>query len=77
MCRSALALLLAASAMVFVVGPADAKAKAGLHAKHHAKHRAQIVHSPARLRPAPRDPYADYWNDPSRQGFPSWGLTGN
>jgi hypothetical protein len=31
-----------------------------------------------RLRPAPpKDPYADYWDDPSRQGFPSWGLTGN
>jgi hypothetical protein len=76
MCRSAIALFLAASALVFFAAPADAKP--GLHAKHHTKHRAQIVHSPARLRPAPpKDPYADYWNDPSRQGFPSWGLTGN
>ena len=76
--RSAIALLLAASAMVFSAAPADAKPKPGLHAKHHAKHHARIVHSPARLRPAPpKDPYADYWNDPSRQGFPSWGLTGN
>jgi hypothetical protein len=72
--RSAIALLLAASAMVFSAAPADAKSKPGLHAKHHAR----IVHGPARLRPAPpKDPYADYWNDPSRQGFPSWGLTGN
>lgn len=71
--RSAIALLFAALAMVFSV-PADARPKSGLHAKHHAR----IVHSPARLRAAkPRDPYADYWNDPSRQGFPSWGLTGN
>ena len=70
---SAIALLLAASAMVFSA-PADAKTKPGLHAKHHAR----VVHGPARLRPAPpKDPYADYWNDPSRQGFPSWGLTGN
>jgi len=74
--RSAIALLLAASAMVFSAAPADAKP--GLNAKHHAKHHARIVHSPARLRPAPpKDPYADYWNDPSRRGFPSWGLTGN
>jgi hypothetical protein len=72
--RSAIALLLAASAMVVFATPADARPKSGLHAKHHAR----IVHSPARLRPAqPKDPYADYWNDPSRQGFPSWGLTGN
>lgn len=71
--RSAIALFLAASAMVFSAAPADAKAKSGVHTKHHPR----IVHSPARLRPAPRDPYADYWNDPSRQGFPSWGLTGN
>jgi hypothetical protein len=71
--HAAIALLLAASAMVFSA-PADAKPKPALHAKHHAR----IVHSPARLRPAqPKDPYADYWNDPSRQGFPSWGLTGN
>jgi hypothetical protein len=77
MYRSATVLLLATS-MAFAAAPADAKPKPGLHAKHHAKHRAQIVHSPARLRPAqPKDPYADYWNDPSRQGFPSWGLTGN
>jgi hypothetical protein len=76
--RSAIALLLAASAMVFSAAPADAKPKPGLHANHHAKHHARIVHSPVRLRPAPpKDPYADYWNDPSRQGFPSWGLTGN
>ena len=75
--RSAVALLLAASAMVVSAAPADARPKPGLHAKHHAKHHARIVHSPARLRPAPKDPYADYWNDPSRQGFPSWGLTGN
>jgi hypothetical protein len=72
---SALALLLAAT-MVVSAAPADAKSKSALHAKHHAKHRTQIVHSPARLRPAPpKDPYADYWNDPSRQGFPSWGMT--
>jgi hypothetical protein len=70
--RSAIALLFALSAMVFSAAPADAKPKPGLHAKHHAR----IIHSPARLRPAqPKDPYADYWNDPSRQGFPSWGLT--
>ena len=70
---SAIALLLAAT-MVVSAAPADAKSKSGLHAKHHAR----IVHSPARLRPAaPKDPYADYWNDPSRGGFPSWGLTGN
>lgn len=78
MCRSAFALLFAASAMVFAAAPADAQPKPGRHAKHHVKHGARIVHSPARLRPAqPKDPYADYWNDPSRQGFPSWGLTGN
>ena len=73
--RPAIALLFAASAIVFVApAPADAKSKSTQHARHHAR----IVHSPARLRPAqPRDPYADYWNDPSRQGFPSWGLTGN
>jgi hypothetical protein len=72
---SAFALLLAASAMVV---SADARSRTGLHAKHQARHRAEIVHSPARLRPAPpKEPYADYWNDPSRQGFPSWGLTGN
>jgi hypothetical protein len=71
---SAIAALLAVSAMVFSAAPADAKSKSGIHAKHHAR----VVHSPARLRPAqPKDPYADYWNDPSRQGFPSWGLTGN
>jgi len=76
--HSAIALLLAASAMVVSAAPADAKAKPGLHAKHQARHRARIVHSPARLRPAPpKDPYSDYWNDPSRQGFPSWGLTGS
>ena len=76
--RSAIALLFAALAMVFSAAPADARPKSGLHAKHHAR----IIHSPARLRPAhrvvpaaPRDPYADYWNDPSRQGFPSWGMT--
>ena len=73
---SAIALLLAASAMVFSAS-ADAGPKPGVHAKHHGRHQARIVHSPARLRPAPKDPYADYWNDPSRQGFPSWGLTGN
>ena len=78
MCRSAIALFLAASAMVFSAPLADAKSKLSLHAKHHARHGARIVHSPAHLRPAPpKDPYADYWNDPSRQGFPSWGLTGN
>ena len=73
--RSAIALSFAALAMVLVsAAPADARPKSSLHAKHHAR----IVHSPARLRAAePRDPYADYWNDPSRQGFPSWGLTGN
>jgi hypothetical protein len=72
--RSAVALLLAASAMAFSAAPADAGPKSALHAKPHAR----IVHSAARLRPAqPKDPYADYWNDPSRQGFPSWGLTGN
>jgi len=72
--RSAIALLLAALAMVFSAAPAAARPRTGLHAKHHAR----IVHSPARLRPPqPKDPYADYWNDPSRQGFPSWGLTGN
>ena len=73
--RSAIALLLAGLAAIFVAAaPADAKLKSRLHAKHHAR----IAHSPARLRPAqPKDPYADYWNDPSRQGFPSWGLTGN
>jgi len=76
--RSAIALLLAASAMVFSAAHADAKPKPGLQANHPARHHARIVHSPARLRPAPpKDPYADYWNDPSRQGFPSWGLTGN
>ena len=75
--RSAIVLLLA-SAVVFSAASADAKSKSGLHAKHQAKHRVQVVHSPARLRPTPpKDPYADYWNDPSRQGFPSWGLTGN
>jgi len=64
--------------MVFSAVSADARPKPGRHAQHHAKHRVQIVHGPARLRPAPpKDPYADYWNDPSRQGFPSWGLTGN
>jgi hypothetical protein len=74
MYRSAIALLLAATAMVFSAAPAGAKTKSGLHAKHHAR----IVHSPACQCPAqPRDPYADYWNDPSRQGFPSWCLTGN
>jgi hypothetical protein len=72
---SAIALLLAAT--MVVSAPSDAKPKSGLHAGHHAKNRTQIVHSPARLRPAQPDPYADYWNDPSRQGFPSWGLTGN
>jgi len=72
MYRSATALLFAALAMIFSAAPADAGRKSGLHAKHHAR----IIHSPARLRAAkPRDPYADYWNDPSRQGFPSWGLT--
>jgi hypothetical protein len=75
---SAIALLFAVSAMVFSTAPADAGPKSAVHAKHHAKQRGQIVHSSARLRPAqPKDPYADYWNDPSRQGFPSWGLTGN
>ena len=80
MCRSAIALFLAASAMVFSASAsasADAGPKSGLNAKRHGRHQARIVHSPARLRPAPKDPYADYWNDPSRQGFPSWGLTGN
>jgi hypothetical protein len=73
--RTAIALLLAGLAAVFVAAvPADAKPKPRLHAKHHAG----ITHSSARLRPAqPKDPYADYWNDPSREGFPSWGLTGN
>ena len=75
---SAVALLLATSVMVVSAAPAAARSKPGLHAQHHARHRVEIVHSPARLRPAPpKDPYADYWNDPSRQGFPSWGLTGN
>jgi hypothetical protein len=70
--RSAIALLFALSAMVFSAAPADARPKPGLHARHQAR----IIRSPARLRPAqPKDPYADYWNDPSRQGFPSWGLT--
>jgi hypothetical protein len=73
--RTAIALLLAGLAAIFVAAaPADAKSKAGLHARHHAR----ISHGPARGRPAqPKDPYADYWNDPSREGFPSWGLTGN
>ena len=44
--RPAIALLFAASAIVFVApAPADAKSKSTQHARHHAR----IVHSPARL----------------------------
>jgi hypothetical protein len=66
--------LLCASALILVsAAAADAKSRPGLHA--HAPH-ARVSHRAVRVAP-PKDPYADYWNDPSRQGFPSWGLTGN
>lgn len=67
-----LAVLLSA-AMVAFAPAAGAKPKPGVHAQ---SHHARTPHRAARVAPA-KDPYANYWNDPSRQGFPSWGLTGN
>jgi hypothetical protein len=64
--------LFAAATLVLMpaAGAKSNKHKPGLHAHaHHARTAHRVV--PA----APKDPYADYWNDPSRQGFPSWGMT--
>jgi hypothetical protein len=72
MVRSFALLLVAAAVALTPAANARSKPKPGLPA---AAHKARGAHGAVRA--APKDPYADYWHDPSRQGFPSWGLTGN
>jgi hypothetical protein len=60
-----IARLLFAAVFAFATGAAAHEAPRKAH------HKRAYVHA----QPAPKDPYANYWNDPSRQGFPSWGLT--
>ena len=68
-------LLCAFAILALSAGIADAKpAKSGLHARAHHAQKIRARHAT----PAPvRDPNAAYWNDPGRNQFPSWGLTGN
>ena len=62
-------LLLAGAFALLLAGGAAARDTAkGVHADKTKTVRA--VRKPTTL----KDPYANYWNDPSRQGFPSWGL---
>ena len=66
----AASLLLPGSAAVAKSG-AEAKAKVRTHMVN------KRVHAVRPAKPAkPKDPYAAYWNDPSRNEFPSWGYRG-
>ena len=68
-----LASLICAAALVLAgTGLGDAKPAHHKSAKK-AVHRAHAIARPA---PRPQDPYKDYWNDPSRNEFPSWGYRG-
>ena len=67
--------LFCAGAMVLLAGGAEAQSgsASGMYADPHAKAGARQVKKP-RAQARPKDPYAAYWNDPSRREFPSWGL---
>ncbi len=64
-------LLCAGACVLSLAASADAQSGTGLHTHKHASARhAKKVRAPA----PPKDPYANYWNDPSRQAPPfSWG----
>ena len=64
-------LLLAGALALALAGGAAAKERNGAHA--HKTYKAKTVRIVRRPAPPPRDPYAGYWNDPSRNGPFSWG----
>jgi hypothetical protein len=64
-------MLLAAALALSFAGGAAAKDRNGMHV--HKSHKAKAVRVVRQPPAAPRDPYAGYWNDPSRNGPFSWG----
>lgn len=66
-------LLFAGALALLLAGPAIAKDHAaGAHA--HKVHKTETARAARRATAPPKDPYAGYWNDPSRAAPPfSWG----
>jgi hypothetical protein len=64
-------LLAGAIALLFVGGAAAKDNAAGVHADR--AHKTQSARAVRRPVMPPKDPYAEYWKDPSRNGPFSWG----
>ena len=68
------AMLFAGALALLLAGPAVAKKSAAPGAQAHKSHRTKTVRAARQPAMPPRDPYAEYWKDPSRQAPPfSWG----
>jgi hypothetical protein len=66
-----------AAAMLSLTASAQAQyGAAGMHAYPQGKPASARHVKKPRVAPAPKDPYAAYWKDPSRYEFPSWGMRG-
>ena len=64
-------MLLAGAIALAFAGGAAAKDANGMHV--HKTHKTKTVRTARQPVTPPRDPYAGYWNDPSRNGPFSWG----
>ena len=67
-------MLLAGAFALLLSGSAAAKNSAAPGAHSHKAHKTKTVRAARQPIVPPKDPYAEYWKDPSRQAPPfSWG----